>query len=257
MRKDAASGLSLLAVLLLAMQVTGCNSTASGDEGNGVAVQGSWSGNYVRGSRTDAPIFAIIQKDGPGFFFDETGVMYVLPRLDGSDALAGNVRAYPAIGYRFADGSTEQDMGMTGTAQDSEISGDLAGDSDSAHFDLLPLETFHGKPAIVPGQWQGYYVTPTPSFLSLDMHDDGSFTGTDIYGCDLSGRLSSIEPGSTVFAASITSHGPSPACGGTLTGLVHESSVDSLGYYKHAPGTYYYIGVFDRQRAFVAELKAQ
>lgn len=250
-----------LAVAGFGVLVSACNAGQS--DSTDVSVQGNWSGRYAAaGSRSSIPVFALIQKDGPAYLFDGDGVVYTLPRFTGSVKLAGPVTAYPAMGFKFADGSSSMHLDMAGTAADSGIDVKLDGDdpsgqSQSGQAQLLPLETYYGQPSVTAGQWTGTYLSPAPQSLALDVKPDGSFTGDDAYGCHLQGKLAQLGGHETLFAVTFRSTGPSPVCGGTLTGLAHESAYDTFGFSQGDRGTYYYLCVSNADTAFVAELKAQ
>jgi hypothetical protein len=249
-------GLASLGSLVCACNAGQSNSTD-------VSVQGNWSGSYsAKGANSSIPVFAFIRKDGSAYLFDSTGVIYTLPSFTGSEKLSGPVTAYPAMGFKFADGSSSMHLDMSGTAADDGIDVDLDGDdssgqSKSGQAKLLPLETYYGEPSVTEGQWSGTYISPAPQALALDVKADGSFTGSDAYGCRLQGRLSQIGEHETLFEVSMQSTGSSPACGGTLTGLAHESAYDTFDFFQGAQGTYYYFCVSNSKTAFVAEFKVQ
>ncbi len=248
--------LSGLGALLVA-----CNAGQSND--TDASVEGNWSGSYTAsGAQSSIPVFALIQKGGSAYLFDGTGVSYVLPQFTGSEKQSGSVTAYPSMGYTFASGSTSMHLGMQAQTSSGQMDIDLdgnetAGQAQSGHAHLLQLETFYGKPSVAAGQWVGEYLSPTPQALTLAVKSDGSFTGDDAYGCHLQGTLSQLEAQGTLFSVSLRSSGPSPACGGTLTGLAHESAYDSFNLFQGAPGTYYYLCVSNSRTAFVAEFKLQ
>ena len=253
-------GLAWTAILVAGLGVAACNGGQS-DETT-ASVQGNWSGSYTAaGTQSSIPVFALIQQGGSAYLYDGSGVVYALPPFSGSPDSSGPVTAYPAKGYTFADGSASKSLNMQAATSSGQMDMglDADGDSDQAasgQAHLLQLETWYGTPSVATGQWTGYYLSPTPAALSLTLGADGSFTGTDAYGCGLQGRLSQIATDATLFSLVIQSSGPSPACGGTLTGLVHESAYDSFDLFGGAPGIYYYVCASDSGSAFVAELKA-
>lgn len=255
------AGLAWLAVFAASIGISACN--AGRDNDTTASVQGNWSGSYTTaGTQASIPVFALIQKGGSAYLFDSTGVSYVLPQFTGSDKQSGSVTAYPAMGYTFAGGSTSMHLGMQAQTSSGQmdINLDAGGDASQAQSGaahLLQLETFYGKPSVAAGQWMGEYLSPTPQALILAVNSDGSFTGDDAYGCHLQGTLSQLEPQGTLFSVSLRSSGPSPACGGTLTGLAHESVYDSFNFFQGASGTYYYLCASNSRTAFVAEFKLQ
>ena len=251
-------GLSL-ALLASAVSLCACNAGQSDD--TSVSVQGNWSGSYTaEGSKQPAPVFALVQQDGHAYLFDGTGVVYVLPRFTGSVKLAGPVTAFPAMGYTFADGSSSMPLHMSGTADDAELDLNLDAAADqgqSGQAELAPLETYSGKPSVVTGGWSGYYLSPTPTSLAITADTGGDLSGSDAYGCTLQGQMHQLSAGSTLFAVTLQSTGDSPACGGSFTGLAHESPYDSFGLFEGAAGLYYYLCASNSTTAFVAILKAQ
>ena len=254
-------GLAWLAVFAAGMGISACSGGKSDD--TTASVQGNWSGSYTAsGTTSSIPIFALIQQGGSAYLFDSTGVVYALPAFSGSVKDSGPVTAYPAKGYTFADGSTSMHLNMQAATSSGQMDMglDADGDSDQAasgQAHLLQLETWYGVPSVAGGQWMGYYLSPTPTGLALTVATDGSFTGTDAYGCQLKGGLTQLAADASLFTLSIQSSGSSPACGGTMTGLVHESAYDSFDLFNGASGTYYYFCASDSKSAFVAELKVQ
>lgn len=255
MDKDVSLKKLVLTVIVCGL-LSACGTTGSDQGDNSIAVEGAWSGNYQNTGQGSVPVLAIIQQDGPAYLFDTSGITYVFPSFTGSDSLDGTVHCYPAMGYRFTDGSAKCNLSLSGTALDSRINGDLTDPSTQASFGIQPLETLDGAPSVVSGQWDGYYISPTPTYLGLAMQADGSFSGDDGYGCHLTGRIDYIQSSKSLFAVTLASHGDSAACGGVSTGLAHESSVDTLGYFDHDAGRYYYLAVSGDAGAFVAEFRA-
>ena len=250
-----------LALSAMGLGLVACNAGQSND--SSVSVQGNWSGTYsAQGSAVSTPVFALMQDAGSAYLFDSNGIVYRLPSFTGTRTTTGNVTVYPAKGYTFADGSSSKQLDMDATTTGSQIAMDFSGDSAATHdqggeANLLSLETYSGRPSVRDGQWMGYYISPTPVALALDVASDGSFTGNDAYGCRLSGRLDQLSAGSTLFSVTLESRGPSPACGGAMTGLAHESDDDSFGYFRRSAGTYYYLCASNARGGFVAEFKVQ
>lgn len=255
------AGLAGFAVLAASLVVAACSGGRS-DETT-ASVQGNWSGNYTAdGSTSTIPVFALIEQDGSAFLFDSTGVVYALPSFTGSPNSSGSVTAYPAKGYTFADGSTSMSLDMQAATSSGQMDigldgSDKSGQASSGQAHLLQLETWYGSPSVTAGQWMGYYLSPSPAALALSVDAQGGFTGTDAYGCQLHGELTQVAADASLFTLSIQSSGASPACGGTMTGLAHESAYDSFNLFGGASGTYYYVCASDSTSAFVAELKAQ
>ena len=250
-----------LALAGLSVLVCACNAGQS--DNTDVSVQGNWSGQYAAaGAKQSIPVFALIQKGGSAYLFDSTGVIYHLPSFSGSEKVSGPVTAYPAMGFTFADGSSSMDLDMNGTAASTGINVDLDGDGNSGQArsgqaQLLPLETYYGESSVAEGQWTGIYISPAPQSLALDVKADGDFSGNDAYGCTLQGHLTQLGEHETLFSVAIHSTGASSACGGTLTGLAHESAYDTFNLFQGAQGTYYYLAASNSKTAFIAEFKVQ
>lgn len=184
----------------------------------------------------------------------------MLPAFTGSVKLTGPVTAFPAMGYTFADGSSSMPLTMYGTADDAalELNLDAAtSQGQSGQAELAPLETYTGKPSVVASGWSGYYLSPTPTALAITADTSGNLSGNDAYGCTLQGEMHQLGADSTLFAVALQSTGNSPACGGSFTGIAHESPYDTFGLYQGAQGIYYYLCASNSTTAFVAVLKAQ
>ncbi len=216
-----------IALSSLGLLITACN--VGQNDSTDVSVQGNWSGTYTAAGASNAiPVSALVQQDGPAYLFDTTGVVYRLPSFTGSEKLSGSVTAFPAMGYRFADGTSSKHLEMSGTASDEQIAvslegGDTPQEGRSGQASLLPFASYFGEPSVLGGQWMGYYLSPTPVSLDLTVLPDGSFSGDDAYGCHLQGQLAELGEHQSLFAVTIQSTGSSPTCGGMLKGLAHEN----------------------------------
>jgi hypothetical protein len=237
--------------------LSGCN-LGQVNAGSEAPVEGYWSGTYSPpGVTQSAPALALIRKGGVAFFYDATGVVYRLPTLDGGDTVQGEVTAYAPIGYRFATGYPDEKFTIQGTAASTGISGILQNATGTGNLSLLSFDNPDSASPVKPGQWSGYYITPTPSFVSLTVDANGTLTGDDAFGCHLTGTINENQPGENLFDVTLDSSGPAPVCGGQYTGLAREADYDSFGYFEQMPGTYYYMGVVGQDRAFVAEFKVE
>ena len=253
--------LYLLAIGTASLGMVACGAGQSDD--TTASVQGNWSGNYTAAqTQSSIPVFALIQQDGPAYLYDGTGVTYVLPAFSGGANQSGQVTAYPSKGYTFADGSSSMSLAMDARTTNGQMAIQLSAapaetQTQSGQAQLFQLETWYGTPSAAAGQWTGFYLSPSPVALALTVDADGNFTGTDAYGCRLQGRLTQLAAQGSLFSLTLQSSGPSSACSGSMTGLVHESVYDSFGFFQGAAGTYYYLCASDSKSAFVAELKAQ
>lgn len=250
--------------LLVSCNGTPGDGTTSGGSGSGsgnVDVQGFWSGTYtIDGvSGTNTATGAIVT-GGDAFFYDQNGVLYVLPSFDGSGSINGTMTAYTPAGTTFSDGTAQVGLDAVITVTASSITGSFTGSNASGTFTLTPAATpFTGNPSILMGNWPGFYVTTagtSPTSLNLTVQPTGTFVGTDANGCILSGTLTPVADGSDFFTLSIFIEGSSASCYGNLTGLAYESSTDTTGYYGGTTGTYYYLVASNSIGGVVAELKA-
>jgi hypothetical protein len=258
---DGWKRLSCLTLALSASAISLCACNAGQGDDTTVSVQGNWSGSYsAEGSQAPIAVFGLVQEDGPAYLYDSTGVVYVLPRFTGSVKLAGPVTAFPAMGYTFADGSSSMPLDMSGTADDAELELDLdaaTSQGQSGQAELAPLETYSGKPSVIASGWSGYYLSPTPTALAITADANGNLSGNDAYGCTLQGGMRQLDADSTLFAVTLQSTGSSPACGGSFTGIAHESPYDTFGLFQGTEGIYYYLCASNSTTAFVAVLRAQ
>jgi len=255
-----------MTILLFLALLTACGGGGSsyggggGGGGGGTAsVQGTWIGYYtVTGTSGHTSVTAVIQANGYAFFYDATGVIYVLPKLSGSTTLSGTITAYAPLGFTFSDGNTQDNYVLTGTASDTAISGSFDGNSNgvTGTFYLTPFVPYTLTPTIVSGFWNGFYVGSSAAAIALTVQPSGTFVGTDANGCALAGTLTQLQSGTNLFNVSVTSTGSSAGCYGHLTGLAFESNNDYSGVFGGTTGTYYYAGVSNTNGAFVAELKA-
>lgn len=257
MERTIHSAVLFVPIFVSYMLLAACGGGGQGDTSSTeVAVEGSWSGTYAPpGASAAAPVYALIRKDGAALFYGDDGVVYRLPRLNGAYSFSGHVTAYAPIGYQFTDSGRSAEI--EGTAADSEITADLKTAQGTGTLDLSPFDMPQHEPAVHPGQWMGYYISPTPSFVGLTISPSGAITGDDVFGCHLVGHIVQVQPGENLFDVAVVTTGPGPVCGTTFTGLAHQTDYDTFGYFKNAPGTYYYLGLIGAGRAFAAELKVQ
>jgi len=236
--------------------------SACGGEGDTtsteVSVEGNWSGTVApAGATYSRAAFALIERNATALFYDEYGIVYRMPRLDGAYTFGGTVRAYAPIGYRFSSDAPDATYDIEGSAADSQITGALHNDSGTGQLTLGPFDTFKKTASVTDGQWMGYYITPTPYFVGLVVDAQGAVSGDDVLGCHLSGHIRQHSGGENLFDVTIASTGPRPVCGTEFKGMAHETDYDTFGYFKQEPGTYYYMVVIGGSSAFAAEFKVQ
>jgi hypothetical protein len=265
-------GKSLRLILLVLLGLLGAcggatnyNSASGGGGSNSAVVQGTWSGtlDITGSSSSSSVIYAAIEQGGQAFFYDQDGVIYVLPQFTGNTTLTGTVIAYAPAGSTFgSSGTNHETFSVTASVSADSITGSFTGNGVTGNFSLTPFTSFNANPSIVAGNWQGFYVGSGSAALALTVQAGGAFVGTDSNGCNLNGNLTQVVSGGTaaqtpapLFDVSVDSTGSN--CLGQLTGLAFESDSDASGLFGGTTGTYYYVGVSNASGAFIAELKVQ
>jgi hypothetical protein len=244
-----------------------CGGGSSGTEalapaGNGgsanVDATGTWAGSFTIGAGPDSTdIIAVIKQGGGSFFYDQSGVIYVLPNFNGSSSISGTLTAFAPVGVTLTNGKSTETFNVTGTVASGSITGTFSATdtNETGTFTLTPLAAFGANPSLVAGMWDGYYVgSGSPTSVHLTVQQGGVFTGNDGAGCTLNGNISTTAT-DDVFTVTVDSTGGA-ACVGKLTGLAFESNKDLNNLFGGTTGTYYYVGVSNATGAFVAELKA-
>jgi hypothetical protein len=253
----AALGLCLLAAC--GGGSSGYSSAAPSTGGGTVDATGVWSGSFTVGAGAGSTaIVAVIKQGGTAFFYDQSGVMYVLPQFTGATTVTGTLTAFAPPGVMLNNGQNTETFTVTASVSSAAITGTFTSSNETGTFTLAPLSAFGGNPSIVAGNWQGFYVgsaSGSTAAVALTVQVSGSFVGNDANGCHLSGTISPTAD-HDVFNAAVTSTGGA-SCAGKLTGLAFESRQDLSGFFGGATGTYYYVGVSNAAGAFVAELKVQ
>ena len=256
--------LALLGLLDACGGSTDYSAAPSGGGGsNSAIVQGTWTGSFtVTGSPSSSIIYAAIAQNGFAFFYDQNGVIYVLPQFTGSTSLTGTLTAFAPAGFSFSNGTNRETFAVTATVSSSNISGSFTGNGETGDFSLTPFTSFNANPSIVAGNWQGFYLGSGSAALAVTVQSGGAFVGTDSNGCNLNGNITQVVSGGTVsqvpptlFDVSLDSTGS--GCLGQLSGLAFESNTDASGLFGGTTGTYYYVGISNAAGAFIAELKVQ
>jgi hypothetical protein len=231
-------------------------STGSGGSTTTVDATGVWSGSYsIAGSSGSTDIVALIGTGSSAFFYDQAGVVYVLPTFTGGTTLSGNLLAVAPAGVTLSDGQSTELFTVTATVSATSITGSFTGNGETGTFTLTPLAAFGGNPSIVAGNWQGFYIgSGSTAAVDVEVQSGGTIAGSDSDGCHLTGNISA--PTDDVFPVVVTSSGN--GCPGTLlVGLAFESNRDLGDLFGGTVGTYYYVTVDQGDLAFVAELKVQ
>lgn len=248
---------------LLAACGGGTSNVAQAPAGNGgsatVDATGTWAGSFTVGATSGSTaVFAVIRQGGGSFFYDQEGVIYVLPNFNGSNGISGTLTAYAPQGVTLTNGKTTETFTVTGTVSSSIITGTFTATdtNETGTFTLTPLTAFGANPSVVAGTWDGFYVgSGSPTFVDLTVQAGGVFVGHDANGCTLNGNISTTAT-DDVFTVTVDSTGGA-TCVGNLSGLAFESNRDLSGFFGGTTGTYYYVGVSNPIGAFVAELKVQ
>jgi len=246
-------GLLIALAMLLLTACGGGGSSSSSNVPTTADVQETWSGTYsVTGGPGNVPIMAAIEQGGYGFFFDPSGVIYVLPSLSGSTTLSGTITAYAPAGSTFPNGQTQEQFALTGTASSSLLSGTFSGNGETGAFSLTPW--VYPAPASVifsPGPLPGFYGGPgAAAAVDLTMNANGTFSGSDAFGCTITGSIASSNI-FNIFNVSLSSVGA--GCAGNLSGLGFLSNTDVFSSFGVGSFTAFYMGVSNGTNGFIAE----
>ena len=262
--KIKAAFVILTSTLLLA----GCGGGGSGQSSSStpaaIAIRGVYFGSYsingVSGSNT--PVYGAIQSGGYGYFANTQGVTYVLSGLHDSGSYSGMLTAYAPPGQTFSTGLNIADFNVSGNASDNgtyvtAVNGNFANSSESGSFTInyQPITSTPLSLSGLAGSYFGYYWGSGSTSIALTVNANGSFSGSDGFGCQISGTLVPV-PGYDLAQVTVSSTGQS-VCAGTLSGLAFEFTQDLSGQFGHAAGTYFYVGVSNANSGFAAELKLQ
>jgi hypothetical protein len=260
----------LLRPLLLSFGLWLLTACGGGSSGNVVAVPphsgsgtvdatGIWAGSFTIGAGPGSTaVVAVIKQGGASFFYDQSGVIYVLPNFNGGTTVTGTLTAFAPAGVTLTNGKSTETFTVTTTVSSGSITGTFSATdtNETGTFTLTPLIAFNGNPSLVAGDWQGFYLgSGSVASVMLTVQAGGVFVGTDGNGCTLKGNISTAPVGD-VFPVTVDSTGGA-GCAGNLTGLAFESRQDLSGFFGGTTGTYYYVGVSNATGAFVAELKVQ
>ncbi len=228
-----------------------------------IPVQGVYFGSYtINGTSGSTPVYGAIQSGGYGYFANTQGVTYVLSSLTDSGTYSGTLTAYAPPGQTFPSGQNMANFSVSGTATDNgsyvtAVSGSFTGSGESGSFTInyQPITTNALSLSALAGSYSGYYWGSGSTSIALTVNASGSFSGSDGYGCQLSGTLTPV-PGYDLVQVTASSTGQ-PVCAGALSGLGFESTQDLSGQFSHAAGTYVYVGASNAKAGFAAELKLQ
>jgi len=228
-----------------------------------IPVQGVYFGSYtISGTAVTTTVYGAIQSGGYGYFADTQGVTYVLSSLTDSGSYSGTLTAYAPPGQVFPTGASMASFSVSGIASDNgsyvtSVSGNFTGSGETGSFTInyQPITSNTIVLSALAGSYSGYYWGSSSTSIALTVNANGSFSGSDGYGCQISGTLTPV-PGYDLVQVAATSTGQA-VCAGALAGLGFVSTQDLSGQFSHAVGTYVYVGVSNAKAAFAAELKLQ
>ena len=258
---------SAVILVMAAALLTGCGGGGGGYSSSTppapIPVQGVYFGTYsINGTPGSTPVYGAIQSGGYGYFADTQGVSYVLSSLTDSGSYSGTLTAYAPPGQTFPTGSSTASFSVSGGASDNgsyvtAVSGSFTGSGESGSFTInyQPITINALSLNALAGSYSGYYWGSGSTSIALTVNASGSFSGSDGYGCQLSGTLTPV-PGYDLVQVTASSTGQ-PVCAGALSGLGFESTQDLSGQFSHAAGTYVYVGASNAKAGFAAELKLQ
>lgn len=245
--------------------LTGCPGLGNGGPPE---VQGIWSGTLTSGAGgAPVPVTAAFIAGGNAFMYVSDGELFAVSGLESQKSVSGAMLhlnrgpvscvAVPSpCDLRFAFTGTAYSDLLVLSAWDSPGLPELPNTSGPQAFavQLMRSNPYPTPPAPpfpdADAQWQGYYL-PSGLTITLDVKTGGVFTGTDTFGCTLSGGLQEV--GSQAQATTrnlfeVTFNGAfgfeSRKCGVSLTGVGYLSSTGT-GPFEGVPGTYFYMGVYN------------
>ncbi len=251
--------------ILLAASLAACGG-GSGDSNSGggtaqaIAAQGVYFGSYtIKGTSTPVSVVGAIVKNGYAYFGDGAGALYVLPSGIKSGSFSGKLTAYAPIGEVFPNGQKITTFKLSGKAVDdgsmvTTVQGNFSGADESGSFNLSWQSVSGDSPSLdsLAGIWQGYYWGSGSTSVVLTVNADGSFSGSDGYGCTITGHISLVSGSDLVKTAATSSR--NSTCVGKVSGLGFADTEDLSGLFGGASGTYLYVGLSNSNYGFVAEL---
>jgi hypothetical protein len=267
-----------LSLALVALLLTACGGGGGSSSSGGASqpppptgVTGLWAGSASLQDMPSSVTGAILQ-NGPGFFFDSSGDIYILPTLTGSSTFSGTLSAFAVDPRDLPGGNPSYFFNVTGTVVEQagtaiNIQGNFTDPTYTTiggTFSLTPDIPYPGTVSVagLAGQWDGYYGVEDATSVVLNVNSQGIFTGNDADGCPLSGTLTQVQAGLNLYQITLTSSIPT-TCHQNLTGLGFEGTSDILGEFGGAQGSYFYMGIANQSAPpfnsypYVAEFKLQ
>ncbi|HWZ83920.1 MAG TPA: hypothetical protein VNW47_14915 [Terriglobales bacterium] len=217
-----------------------CGGSSNSGSGGPFNVVGSWQVNFNFDVGATATGFGAINSAGLGAFLDTSGNIVVLPTITGASSFSGNLTAYAVNPTFFPNGTpVETDTAQGKVNSATSITGTFASSTTSSGtFSISPYSALSGAPVALSGTLHGNEIGFVNTLL-LTFAPDGTFTGGDNFGCNLSGTLAQ-EKSSNVF--DVTFANVSGACSSDArTGIAFESKTDFFNVNGGADATYFYM----------------
>ena len=251
MRKFVLS-FSFVILPFVCASLTSCGgSSGSGGGGNGGGpydVVGNWQ-TTVGTSGGSIPFVGVINSQGQALLFGDAmpgmqDIGYVadtweLPTITGVGSFSGTTSLYAALGTQLPGGGTVDTVSMQGKVISATS---ITGQNSNGNFTLSAYSPLTGSVTAFSGKTSGYFdevgfdltFTPTGSGQSM------SFTGSNAFGCDISGTFTQ-DGTHNVFDVAMTITGTVDCpITGSMTGLGFESNSDYLDLNEWRSGTYLY-----------------
>ncbi|MDH3783386.1 MAG: hypothetical protein OES33_11770 [Desulfobulbaceae bacterium] len=191
--------------------------TACGGGGGGVppppdtsAAAGFWHGTSTDQNNNTFPFGGIISTDGQLRFLIDEGDCFGT-QFKGTFTMDGNAGSGTFTGYAggicvFDNGGTLINGTINFTIVGTEITGTFSSQEYSGTFSLT-YDPQADNP-ITLADLAGTWIGEEGDFSEIIVSADGSFTGTDdVYGCDLTGQISVIDPDLSITDVSVTVSG--------------------------------------------------
>ena len=240
-------------------------------------VQGDWSGTVTVSSTGQVVnVTGVIEKNGAAFLYAGNGEFFALSPLADTTAetgtlsqieLTGNSCSAPnpcgVIGvYTFNGTANGNSLSLTATEVDVYPGGSVINPPPVLTFSLTRATPYSGTAQLPVGAFQGYYL-PGNLAVGITVAADGSFTGSDAFGCSLSGSLKQVGADNLFDVSVQGAYSTSGSCSGSYSGLAYLSDTGS-GDYKGVAGSYLYMfefsgspKLYSNVSVFISELKVQ
>lgn len=250
-------------LILTLVFLTGCGGGGGGGNTSTppppIPVQGIYFGQYtVSGASSPVNVYGAIDSGGFAYFTDEYGVLYVLPAITDTGSLSGTMTAYAPAGQTFSTGQSITTFQVSAnTSSDGVfINGSFSQTGESGTFQLNYEPLTISNVTASAGTYQGFYWgNGGNTAISLTLNPNNTFSGTDGFGCHISGAITPI-PGYNLFTVTADSTGQ-PVCAGSVSGLGFAGTTDLTGQFGGVQGVYFYVGASNTSAGFTAEFKAQ